>query len=664
MNIKRLTVCSLLLFALSGSATAKSMKIRINVPGTLATMIGEKAKYKVTSLKINGSLNSSDLRFLREMAGCDANEQATPGKLTRIDMRDVKFAVGGMPYSYREKEQYTSDERTVPRFLFRKCTQLTEIVLPEQAEKLDVGSLEHTSIRRLTIPEGCSIESYAINKCDSLEEIVFPQYLKTIMPFGICQNKKLRTLSMNDVEYIAGNALCELPSVKEIEIKGFLKHMDGWYTIANCANLEQIHFRGPVFSTGGATVFAACPKLEQAVFHDVVLETHFGEPDNCPAFKGYVTQGIVFASSQKAWIKETPRPVENKQLYDRTVNKLLDLYRQTKGKTDACRGNSVITNLFYEQAVTFMKEGKTAESMDFLEASVDLECLRYQNLKQDKLWKPLQDDARFQKILAKARETGDYLYVLKQCGPYAKESTGKAPFTYDTPDDTLLVRIRAYFNLDSIAGNGDEISRIKNVMYWLHDAIRHDGSSRWPQCPLNAIDMYKLAKKENRGYNCRMLATMLNDCYLALGYPSRFLTCQPRAYRTDPDCHVINVVWSKDLGKWIWMDPSFAAYVTDENGLLLHPGEVRQRLINDQPLVLNEDANWNHKSKQTKEGYLLHYMAKNLYWMNCHLRSCSESESNKSRHSEQISLCPEGFEGYGKDNRTNDDAYFWQAPAK
>ena len=161
-----------------------------------------------------------------------------------------------------------------------------------------------------------------------------------------------------------------------------------------------------------------------------------------------------------------------------------------------------------------------------------------------------------------------------------------------------------------------------------------------------------------------MLATMLNDCYLALGYPSRFLTCQPKAFRTDVDCHVINMVWSKDLGKWVWMDPSFAAYVTDENGLLLHPGEVRQRLINDQPLVLNEDANWNHKQKQTKEHYLEHYMAKNLYWMQTHLRSCSESESNDARNSSSIYLCPEGFEGYGEKNRTNDETYFWQAPAR
>lgn len=63
------------------------------------------------------------------------------------------------------------------------------------------------------------------------------------------------------------------------------------------------------------------------------------------------------------------------------------------------------------------------------------------------------------------------------------------------------------------------------------------------------------------------------------------------------------------------MDPTFAAYVTDENGLLLHPGEVRRRMQHDQPLLLNSDANWNNEWPEEKEDYFDEYMAKNLYIM-------------------------------------------------
>ena len=85
----------------------------------------------------------------------------------------------------------------------------------------------------------------------------------------------------------------------------------------------------------------------------------------------------------------------------------------------------------------------------------------------------------------------------------------------------------------------------------------------------------------------------------------------------DPDCHVINTVWSSELQKWIWVDPTFNAYVTDEDGVMLGIAEVRERLIDGRPLVLNKDANWNNESKQTKEHYLENYMAKNLYYFEC-----------------------------------------------
>ena len=89
------------------------------------------------------------------------------------------------------------------------------------------------------------------------------------------------------------------------------------------------------------------------------------------------------------------------------------------------------------------------------------------------------------------------------------------PFTCNATDSNL-VRVRRYFNLDFTAGDGDEISQIKNLMYWLHDAIRHDGGSMWPDCARNSIAMYELCKREGRGLNCRFLAQVLSEMYLAM----------------------------------------------------------------------------------------------------------------------------------------------------
>ena len=144
---------------------------------------------------------------------------------------------------------------------------------------------------------------------------------------------------------------------------------------------------------------------------------------------------------------------------------------------------------------------------------------------------------------------------------------------------------RERFNLDSIAGSGDDISRIKNLLYWVHNNITHDGSNGYPPGPINLRNTYDTARRDSCGYNCRALAISLTEALLAEGIPARYITCLPKAWNTDNDCHVICVAWSESLGKWIWVDPTFAAYVTDENGLLLDPGEVRYRLRKDLPVV-------------------------------------------------------------------------------
>ena len=66
------------------------------------------------------------------------------------------------------------------------------------------------------------------------------------------------------------------------------------------------------------------------------------------------------------------------------------------------------------------------------------------------------------------------------------------------PNDSNLVQLRKHFNLDSIAGkSGDEISKIKNLLYWIYNIVPHDGNSRNPE-ERNTIAMVELCKKENR----------------------------------------------------------------------------------------------------------------------------------------------------------------------
>jgi len=221
-----------------------------------------------------------------------------------------------------------------------------------------------------------------------------------------------------------------------------------------------------------------------------------------------------------------------------------------------------------------------------------------------------------------------YLDKLKGASKYNFNDNREIPkFTYQDQSNPNLVALRKGFNLDSIAGYGNDVSKILNLLHWIHNLIPHDGNHENPTIK-NAMSMIAQCKKEGRGLNCRGLSTVLNECYLAMGFKSRFITCMPKDTVFD-DCHVINSVYLPNDRKWIWIDPTNNAYVMNENGELLSIEEVRERIINGKPIILNPDANWNNKSSTTKQEYLYNYMAKNLYRLQCPLVSEYDTETWK-----------------------------------
>jgi hypothetical protein len=242
----------------------------------------------------------------------------------------------------------------------------------------------------------------------------------------------------------------------------------------------------------------------------------------------------------------------------------------------------------------------------------------YKTLATDPDIDNLRNEPEFQKTLANMKELGDYLSILKKATKYNLADNRPLPaFSYQQSDNANLTALRKGFNLDSIAGQGSDVLQILNLMHWVHDLVPHDGMNGNPEVK-NALSMLEVCKKDSRGLNCRGLALVLNECYLSMGIKSRIVTCLPKdSLKIDQDCHVINSVYSETLKKWLWIDPTFDAYVMNEKGEMLSIAEVRERLINDKTLILNPDANWNNQSAQTKEDYLENYMAKNLYMLEC-----------------------------------------------
>jgi hypothetical protein len=98
----------------------------------------------------------------------------------------------------------------------------------------------------------------------------------------------------------------------------------------------------------------------------------------------------------------------------------------------------------------------------------------------------------------------------------------------------------------------------------------------------------------------------------------------------------------------------------NEKGKLLGIAEVRQRLIENKPLILNPEANWNHRSSITKEEYLYYYMAKNLYALMCFVNSGGEIKCNLLLPVEYKGVIPRTRANNPK--CTNNPDKFWVKP--
>ncbi len=628
----------LLAIVLPLNSLAQSKRIVVAVPGTLSQSFPSIEQASLSNLTIAGALNNVDVRFLRRLCGNDSLFKSVSPALNieHLDLSKVSFkpdsssyAVGNNGKGYR-----ITGSHTLPAFLFYGCN-VSRVTMPESLDSVGYGALAFSKLKSIEIPNGVYIESTAIYDLPQLTELKVPAMVNGVAPTQMLL-PKVRMVRYGDMDYMMSGAFNDLSEIEEIVFDGMIGHIDG-YLVTNCPKLRRIIFRGAINTTGGQQFVKDCPLLEEVRFDGLVISSGFGEPVNCPNLKHYTIAGAIAMSGDSINFPTTSAA---------DIAKRKDMVEQLR--QIACWQTDMLAN----PPRNFMFNAA------FSTADKTVELLGAAGL--------INEKTDLEKVLNKAKENIDLrskLEIIKDSPAYKSASDSIISFTYAQPSDSLLTLSRLHFNLDSIAGNGDDISRIKNLLYWVHDLVKHDGGAAWPDCKFNLREIAQVCHEENRGVNCRFMAMMLTEALLAEGIPARYLTCESKAWDTDSDCHVICVAWSESLDKWVWVDPTFAAYVTDENGLMLHPGEVRYRLQNDLPLILNEDANWNHEVKQTKEYYLDEYMAKNLYIISCNSINQAEPEGNTSHpKGVGVALIPEGSNYTRAQIITTDYDKFWQSP--
>ena len=149
-------------------------QIKLDEAGTLPSKISANEKNLITNLKIVGKINGTDLKFIREMAGCDFNGKETDGKLSILDLSDAKIVEGGSAY-YSDRDDgfiYTSNDK-LGDYVFNDCYGLTSLTLPSSVTKIGCYALSSCiGLTSLTLPSSVTaIGSEAFKHCSGLTSI-------------------------------------------------------------------------------------------------------------------------------------------------------------------------------------------------------------------------------------------------------------------------------------------------------------------------------------------------------------------------------------------------------------------------------------------------------------------------------------------------------------
>lgn len=272
------------------------------------------------------------------------------------------------------------------------------------------------------------------------------------------------------------------------------------------------------------------------------------------------------------------------------------------------------------------------------------------------------------------KETEKYRRLLAESKYFTPQPQDFPDFTYQSPDDKNLSALRQRYDLDRIAGKGPDLSKITNLLRWMHDAVPHEDEENLPV--LTAEHIIETYRKKGIAQGCYPLAIAMNEIFLSMGFVSRIIICFPADSGHPNGGHVINSVYIPSLDKWIWADPQYNAVLYDENGNLLGIEEVRKRIISKKPVFLNSKANYHHEKISTAY-YIDEFMTEHLYRFISPLHSEFNSETRTpGKMMKYVELIPENstasysgmFETHqGKETtvityHTSDPEIFWKSP--
>ena len=234
-------LCGLSIQAAGDDLITDQIIISKLVAGTLPQRISSDEKNLITNLKINGEINGTDLRFIREMAtSYDVYGIEQGGQLSILDLSDAKIVSGGEYYD----DNYFTKDNEIGYMAFCACNRLTILTLPSSITS--IGNSAFYGCRGLTsvtLPSSItSIGDLAFNGCSGLTSLTLPSSLTSI----------------------GGGAFCGCRGLTSVTLPSSLT-LIGYKAFEGCSGLTSVTLP-PSLTTIGDEAFAHCHSLASVTF--------------------------------------------------------------------------------------------------------------------------------------------------------------------------------------------------------------------------------------------------------------------------------------------------------------------------------------------------------------------------------------------------------------
>ena len=241
-----LMIFVLLLGCLSIQAADKDLitqqiTIKLDKAGTLPNRIADSKQYKITNLKIVGEINGTDLRLIRDMAGCAVDGNDTNGKLSVLDLSEAKIVSGGNYYYDGSRSYYTSNDE-IGAYAFKGCSGLTSLTLPSGVTLIGEDAFRGCSgLTSLTLPSGVtSIGEDAFRGCSGLTGLTLPSGVTSIgnSTFSGCSGLTSLTLP-SGVTSIGSSAFSGCSGLTSLTLSSGVTSI-GYFAFSDCSGLKYI----------------------------------------------------------------------------------------------------------------------------------------------------------------------------------------------------------------------------------------------------------------------------------------------------------------------------------------------------------------------------------------------------------------------------------------